>query len=163
MRIYLPATLTTLRELHKAGELGPAPLTGFAVTPSVREWYLDEDDEVLEYAAFTEATRAALRLLDGDPLAPRRRAVVAADVPDDEVRPHPELDRAVVRTTAPVALIQVASLHLDGAAAERDVAAAASAVLAADLGDDDAQFTMDGAEAHELEWYGVQELADLIR
>lgn len=162
MRIYLPATLTTLRGLHKTGEIGPAPVTGFAVTPSVREWYLDEDDEVLEYAAFTEAARAALRLLGGDPLAPRRRAVVAADVPDDQVRPHPELDRAVVRTTVPVTLAQVASVHLDGAAAEPDVAAAASAVLAADLGDEDAQFAMDGAEAHELEWYGVQELADLV-
>lgn len=162
MRTYLPATLNVLRDLHKAGELGPAPLTGFAVTPALREWYLDDDAEVLEYAAFTEAARAALRLLVADPLAPRRRVVLSVDVPDAVTSLHPELDRAVVRVAEPVVLDRLAAIHVDGRDAEPDVAAAASAVLAADLGDEDAQFTMDGAEDHELEWYAVAELPHLL-
>ncbi|WP_445058121.1 DUF6912 family protein, partial [Streptomyces griseus] len=36
------------------------------------------------------------------------------------------------------------------------------ALGAADLGDDDAQFTVDGAEDHELLWFGVQEIPQLI-
>jgi hypothetical protein len=162
MRIYLPATLPALQDLQKIGEHGPAPLTAFAVTPTLREWYLDDDEEELEYAAFTDAARASLRLLDADPSAPRRRVVLSADVPDAEVRPHPELDRAVVRIAAPVRVESLAAVHVDGAAAVPDVTAAASAVLAADLGDDDAQFTVDGAEGHELEWYAVQEIPDLL-
>ncbi len=45
---------------------------------------------------------------------------------------------------------------------EKDVAAAAAALGAADLGDDDARFTVDGAEDHELLWFGVQEIPQLI-
>jgi len=35
-------------------------------------------------------------------------------------------------------------------------------VGAADTGDDDAQFTVDGAEDHELLWYATQEIPNLI-
>ena len=42
-----------------------------------------------------------------------------------------------------------------------DVAAAADAIAAADAGDDDASFTVDSAEAHELAWYATQELPDV--
>ena len=48
--------------------------------------------------------------------------------------------------------------HIDAAEAEADVAAAAAAVAAADAGDEDAAFTVDSAEGHELAWYAVQEL-----
>jgi len=162
MRIYLPATVTMLREISADSSVGPAPLTAFAVTPALREWYLDDDEEVLEYTAFTQAARAALRLLDGDPLAPRRRVVLSADVPDRDVTLHPDLDRAVVRSTVPIPLDRLASVHVDGAEAEADVAAAAKVIMEADLGDEDAQFTVDGTDDHELEWYGVQELPDLL-
>lgn len=162
MRIYLPATLATLHQLEADKEVGPAPLTAFAVTPTLREWYLDDDEDVLEYAAFSQATRAALRLLDSDPTAPRRRVVLSADVPDREVTLHPDLDRAVVRSTVPIPLDRLASIHVDGAEAEADVVAAVAVIMAADLGDDDAQFTVDGTDDHELEWYGVQELPDLL-
>jgi hypothetical protein len=40
------------------------------------------------------------------------------------------------------------------------VAAAAAAIGAADAGDEDAAFTVDSAEGHELAWYAVQELHD---
>ena len=162
MRIYLPATLPMLRESEAAGEVGPAPLTAFAATPALREWYLDDDEEVLEYAAFTQATRAALRLLDADPLAPRRRVVLSADVPDTGVTFHPDLDRAVVRAVNSIPLSSLAAIHVDGADAEKDVSAAVGVILAADLGNEDAQFTVDGVDDHELEWYAVQELPILL-
>lgn len=162
MRIYLPATLVTLGDLHKSGEHGPAPITAFAVTPALREWYTDEDDEELEYAAFREAAIASLRLLEADPTAPRRRVVLSADVPDGEVRPHPELDRSVVRVAVPIPVEWSAAVHVDSLDAVAEVTAAARVIGAADLGDDDAQFTVDGAEGHELEWYGVQEIPELL-
>jgi hypothetical protein len=162
MRVYLPATLPALQDLQSSGEHGPAPLTGFAVTPALRESYLDDEEEELEYAAFSDAARASLRLLDANPTAPRRRVVLSADVPDEQVKVHPELDRAVVRIGAAVPLAWCAAVHVDGADAAADVAAAAKQTLDADLGDADAQFTVDGAEAHELEWYGMQELEALL-
>lgn len=162
MRVYLPATLGVLRAVGEEGRYGPAPVTGFAVTPALREWFASGEEEELEYAAFTDAARAALRLLDADPAAPRRRVVLSADVPDGEVTQHPELDRAVVRIETPVEFEWLACVHVDGAEAETDVAAAAAAIMAADLEDDDAQFTVDSADDHELEWFGVQEIPTLL-
>ena len=160
MRIYLPATSTTLRQLSDTSTIGPAPLTAFAVTPGLREWYLDDDIEELEYAATLEAARASLRLIDLDPHAARRRVVIACDVSAVEVRD--DLDRGVVRVNAPIALAEVASLHVDDRDAEQAVAAAAAVVLAADLGDESAQDAVDDAEGFELSWYASQELQDLL-
>ena len=162
MRVYLPATTRTLRTMVDSGELGPAPLTAFAVTPGLREWYTGGDLEELEYAALMEAARGSLRLLDEDPTSARRRAVVAADVPDSAVSVRPDLDRAVVRVTVPVPLRQVAAVHMDGPDAEEAVRAAADAVLEADLGSDDAKFLLDEAEGHELLWYATQEVGPLL-
>ena len=55
----------------------------------------------------------------------------------------------------------MASGHVDDLAAVADVSAAVAALAAADAGDDDAQFLVDGAEGHELMWYATQELGDL--
>ena len=71
MRVYLPSTLPALTAALKAGEIGPAPIAGFAVTPALREGYASGDLEELEYVALLEAARAALRLLAGDPTRPR--------------------------------------------------------------------------------------------
>lgn len=162
MRVYLPATSRVLRELVDNGRLGPPPLTAFAVTPDLREWYRDGDLDELEYAALLEAGRGSLRLLDEDPTAARRRVVIAADVPDGAVEVRPDLDRAVVRVTVPVAMSAIAAVHLDGAEAEPAVRAAADAVLEADLGSDDAKFLLDEAEGHELLWYATQEVGPLL-
>jgi hypothetical protein len=43
-----------------------------------------------------------------------------------------------------------------------DVAAAVAALPAAQAGDEDAQFTVDGADGHELAWYDVSELDDVL-
>src|SRR5262249_28066027 len=139
MRVYLPATVEMLRRLLETGEIGPAPLRGYAVTPALREWYVDDDLEELEYAALLDAARASLRLLDLDQRAPRRGVVIAADTTAAVLRP--DLDRSAVEVTEPVPIRRVASVHVDAPEAEPAVAAAADAVLEADLGSDDAQFT----------------------
>ncbi|MBI1757674.1 MAG: hypothetical protein HYR62_00360 [Actinobacteria bacterium] len=162
MRIYLPATIETLRQLLERGEVGSPPLRGYAVTPALREWYLDQDIEALEYAALLEAARTSLRLLDTDPKAARRRVVIAADVPDGQVLLRPHIERSAVELPEPVPHRLVASVHVDAAEAEEAVRAAAEAVVAAGLGDDDAQFVVDEAEGHELAWYATQEIGPLL-
>jgi uncharacterized protein DUF6912 len=159
MRVYLPATVETLRVLLGTGEVGPPPLRGYAVTPALREWYVDDDPEELEYAALLDAARASLRLLDLDPKAPRRRVVIAADAP---AVPRPDLDRSAVELAEPVPIRAVASVHVDAPEAEPAVAAAADAVVEADLGSEDAQFLLDEAEGHELAWYASQEIGPLL-
>jgi hypothetical protein len=162
MRVYLPATVPALHALHLTGALGTPPLTAFAVTPGLREWYADDDLEELEYAALLEAARASLRLLDADPAAPRRRIVVALDAPDDTVSVRDDLDRGVVRLAVAVTLANVASFHVDDSDAEDTIAAAARAVTAADIGDPAGQNAVDDAEGYPLSWYAAQELPALL-
>ena len=162
MRVYLPATSTRLADLIESGVIGPAPLTAFAVTPGLREWYLDDDAEALEYAATMEAARGSLRLLDSDPSAARRRVVIAADVADGIVTVRDDLDRGVVHVAEPVPLAAIASVHADDADAEPTVAEAAESIIAADLGSEPAQEKVDDAEGYELAWYANQEIAALL-
>ena len=158
MRVYLPLTLTTLRAAVAAGEV---PCTdGYAVTPGLREWYAEGDQDELEYSALTAAARESLRLLAEDPTAPRRRVVLAVDV--DGAQPRDGQERGTVTVTGPVPWRKVAAGHLDDPDAAEDIAAAVLAVGAADGGDDDAAFTVDSAEAHELQWYATQELPGVL-
>ncbi|MBE1590357.1 DUF6912 family protein [Nonomuraea angiospora] len=167
MRVYLPCTLPALAQAVEAGELGPAPLTGYAVTPALTEWYASGDTEELEYVALTEAARASLRRLaadraDGAETA-FRRVVVAAEVPERSVSAGADLEeRARVRLSDPIPLAKVAAVHVDDHEAIPDIEAAVAALPAADGGDDDARFAVDGAEAHELMWYATQEIPDLL-
>jgi hypothetical protein len=162
MRVYLASTMPALEEALQAGQIGPAPLAGFAVTPELRESYASGDLEELEYAALTIAARASLRLLAGGQ-APPRRVALAAEVPDEQVSPgHDPDDPAAVQVTAVVPIAKLASAHIDDPEAAPDVRAAIAALPAADLGDDDAKFAVDGAEGNELLWYAVQELAYLF-
>jgi hypothetical protein len=159
MRVYLPSTMSGLVDVLAKGEAGPTPLHAFAVTPALREAYASGDDEELEYVAMLAAARQSLRLLDADPAAPRRRVVLAADVPDAQVSWQAYDDEAAaVRVSAAVPLTAIASGHVDELEAVPDVTAATDAIVAADAGDDDASFTVDSAEAHELAWYATQEL-----
>jgi hypothetical protein len=163
MRVYLPTTLTALGYLLRAGAIGPPPVHGYAVTPALREWYASGDMEELEYVAMAHAARASLRLLADDPQAPRRRVVLAADVPDEQVGHNGGFDEpTLVEVGTPVAMDQVVSAHVDDPVAAADIADAAAALPAADKGDDDAQFAVDGAEGHDLLWFASQELPYLI-
>lgn len=163
MRVYLPTTLTALACLPPTGAIGPAPVRGFAVTPALREWYATGDLEELEYIAMAHAARASLRLLADDPQAPRRRVVLAADVPDEQIEHDGGFDEpTVVEVRAPVAVSEVVSGHVDDLVAMADIAEAVAALPAADQGDDDARFAVDGAEGHELLWYAAQELRFLV-
>ncbi|MFB7968687.1 DUF6912 family protein [Streptomyces rubiginosohelvolus] len=168
MRVYVPLTLSGLAAAHGAGEVGPGPLTAYAVTPGLREWYVSDDIEELEYAALNRAAAASLRMIAGNPDEVRRRVVVAVDVPDGSAVADPDNGLSAaslgeVKIAAVLPLAKAAAVHVDADDAEKDVAAAAAALGAADLGDDDAQFTVDGAEDHELLWFGVQEIPQLIR
>lgn len=176
MRIYLPATLSMLTDLNSTGEFVPVGGTAFALTPALRESYLDGDDEELAEAAIREAARASLRLLaaeqdeegpgDKDEEAgqksplPARRVVIAADL--DEVKLRPDLDVAVVKVSRVVPLSAVASLLVDGSDAEDKVLRAMELVDAADLGDEDAELAIGDVEDFDLGWYATQELPFLL-
>ncbi len=161
MRIYVPSTTSELTALRD-DELLPGPRAATALTTELREWYVDDDTELLEYAALLEAARLSVRMLDADPGAARRRVVIAAEVPDSAVEPDPRSGRGSVRLVGALRLADVVSLHVDGPDAEPAVAAATAVVIEADLGSEDAQFVVDEAEAHELGWYATQELGPLL-
>lgn len=162
MRVYIPATSVALDGLARKGALGTPPITAFAVTPALREWYVDDDIEELEYAASGEAARACLRLMATDPAAARRRIVIAADVPDASVTVRDDLDRGVVHLQVEVPLAWCASIHADDDDAETAVAAAAEVIDAADLGEPSAEEVVDDADGYELSWYATQEIGDLL-
>jgi hypothetical protein len=162
MRVFLPSTLPAVAQALQAGQVGPGPLPGFAVTPALREAYASGDTEELEYAALTEAARASLRLLAGDRAAPSRRVVLAAEIPAEYVRWDPDPgEPARVVVTAAVPVTWLAAAHVDAPDADSDVRSAVEALPAADAGDEDARFTVDGAEGYELGWYATQELSYL--
>ncbi|WP_454196393.1 DUF6912 family protein [Nocardia sp. Marseille-Q1738] len=184
MRVYIPVTVPMLRKLVADRVLAAVSGTAFAVTPTLREAYASGDDEELGEVAMAEAARASLRLLAAeretigesadiaeseqpDDAAPvtgggpvYRRAVVAADVTGAKLRP--DLDDAVVRLSGPITYQQIASVHVDLADAEPQVAKAVDVVDAADLGDTDAEFVLGDAEDHQLAWYAAQELPFLL-
>ncbi|MEU1205986.1 hypothetical protein [Nocardia sp. NPDC005825] len=166
-----------LRELVQDREIRALNDTAFAVTPALREAYASGDDEELAEVAMAEAARASLRLLAeeqaaadlggedaGDEAAPRgpifRRAVIAADVTGATLRP--DLDDAVVRLSAAIPYDRIASIHVDLAEAESEVAKAVEVIDAADMGDADAEFVLGDAEDHQLAWYAAQELPFLL-
>ena len=171
-RVYLPATLATLAAAYVSGRFD-AGYSAHAVTPAVREWYVEGDSEELEYVAFSEAAEASLRMLAAEVAAEERyenrRVVVAADVPPGCVEPVAEPPggvvtsfRSRVRLSCTVPLATVASVHVDGDGARSAVGEAVRAVPSADAGDDDAAFLLDEAESHDMLWFDVSEIADLI-
>lgn len=157
-RVYLPTTLAGLHGFLDAGSVDAT--VGYAVTPALREWYVEGDLEELEYTATAAAARASLRMLVES--ESRRRVVLAVEVADGAATSMPGLDRAAVRLAAPVPWSAVDSALVDDPSAADDVTAALAALVAADAGDEDAAFTVDTVEDHELGWYAVQELPALV-
>jgi hypothetical protein len=158
MRVYLPATLPTLRVAiseESGRQLAAGP--GFAVTPELREWYASGDTEELEYIALSLAAGVSLEFVAADPAAARRRVVVVAEVPDAAVTVVSTPiggQRGRVTLTAPVALRDIAAAHIDGDDAVADVTAAAAAP--------DDELAAEEAADHELLWYATQELEGLL-
>ncbi|WP_433699999.1 DUF6912 family protein [Nocardiopsis sp. CA-288880] len=147
MYVFLPSTVPALAALLEEGRLEGAPLTAFAADPGP-----EDDTEEAEYEAMYAAAEESLALLAADPAAPRRRVVLAADMPDAVVeREGVAADGVVrVRVTAAVPYKKLASAHVDDPAASADVAAAA------------AEPGSGAADDHELMWYAVQELRHLV-
>lgn len=149
MRIYLPSSLAEL-----GGGTRFAPRVVHAVTPGLRAALPDEDEEGLEYAAQLLAADDSLDGLDTSTRAGRRRVVVAADVPDavvDTVEDGESHAPSAVRLTSAVGWDDVACAHVDEAAAEADVVAAAA-------GDEAA---VERLAERDLLWYDVSELGRL--
>jgi len=162
MRVYLPASLPLLAQLRESGQW-PTDAQAHAVTPGLREWYVDGDEEELEYVAFTRAAQAALLLLHEDAAAPKRRVVISVDLPDKAVdTTDPQLGDSAVRLRSAVPLSAVAAIHVDDPGVVADIAEAVAAVAAALAGDEDAQFVVDGVEDHDLAWYDISELSHLL-
>ena len=174
VRVYLPTTLPGLEEVAGgAGRplLASAPVQAHSVTPALREWYAGADpkelEEELEYAASSDAAERSLHLLAADSSAPRRRVVLAVDVPVEALAATPPQDlagssRSAVLVTQDVPRTALVSVHVDDEAAVDDVAAAVGALAAAATGDEDAAFLVDAAEGHELLWYDASEVEDLL-
>ncbi|MEV7198024.1 hypothetical protein AB0N81_40475 [Streptomyces sp. NPDC093510] len=173
MRVYVPVTLSRLAEAYEAGELGPGPLVAYAVTPGLREWYVSDDIEELEYAALNRAAMASLRMVAAEAGAGAgagtgaggawRRVVLAADVPEGAAVAAPDgAPLGEVRVGGVLPLGKVAAVHVDAGDAEGDVGAAVEVLGAADSGDEDARFVVDGVEDHELLWFATQEIPGLI-
>ena len=164
MRVYLPLTMSMLRSA--LGEDAVSVIVATAVTPALREWYVEGDQDELEYAATAAAARISLSLIGAESLLGSDdvplRVVLAAEVPDGAATPSAADGRAVVRLAAPVPWRQVESALVDDRSAAEDVRAGALALAAADAGDEDAGFAVDSVQDHELGWYAVQELADLV-
>jgi hypothetical protein len=171
MRVYIPSTLRLLDEACHAGEFGPPPLTAYAVTPALREWYAEGDSasvsasvtEELEYAAMAQAARASVGLLAADPGTARRRVVVACEVgavpPADGTV---ELGDARLELHVVIPWTTVAAVHVDALDAAAVVGKAADRWEAAQNGDDDAVFALDSCEGEDLLWYATQEIPDLL-
>lgn len=161
-RVYLPGTLRLLAEWASEDAvtvMGQA----HAVTPALRSYFSDADDEELEYAAMVEAAFSSVRLLAADPDAPRRRVVIAADV-QLGITPTENEGYPISAVLLPgkVPMSDVASFHIDEADAESDVAAAALAMPSADTGDQEALLVVDAAEGHDLLWFDVAELDEIV-
>lgn len=163
MRVYIPATLNDIARGLADGVFARAGTTAHAVTAAVREWYVDGDEEELEFAASLEAAHACLRRLAADPAAPRRRVVISADVPEGDVATVADGPyRSSIVLSADVLRSSVACLHVDEELARDVVTAAVEALPSADRGDDDAAFIVDEAEATVLLWYDASEIATLL-
>ncbi|MCQ9343099.1 hypothetical protein NQ015_04410 [Corynebacterium sp. 153RC1] len=165
MRVFIPATFDILAELAENGAFHARSGYGFAVTPALREFFTEGEDEELSEIAFDDAARASLRLLATGEAGryPHRRVVISVDIDDSKVALYPDGGEAVVKLAEPeVKLAQLAAIHVDLEAAEEATAKAVELVDAADLGDEDAELAVGDALDNFMAWYDPSELAMLM-
>ncbi|MFE9242781.1 DUF6912 family protein [Nocardiopsis sp. NPDC006938] len=147
MYVFLPSTVPALAALLDRGRLEGEALTAFTADAGP-----DGDTEEAEYDAMYAAARASLRMLAEDPGAPRRRVVLAAEMPDAAVEHGGRHAEGVARVTVAggVPYKKLRSVHIDDTDAADDVAESA------------ADPASEAAEDHELMWFGVQEIRYLV-
>lgn len=165
MRVYIPATFCTLRGLNESSVITARSGYGFAVTPALREYYTEGDDEEIAHAAFQDAAEASIRLLavGDEEQFPYRRVVVSVDVDEKNITFVPENGESVVKLTpAHINLVDVAAIHIDVESSEPDTKAAIEVIDASDLGEEDAELTVGDAQDNFMAWYDPEELPFLV-
>lgn len=164
-RVYVPATFAMLRELSETGKLAARSGWGFMVTPALREFYTEGDEEEIAYSAFLEASMASLRLLTiGDEADfPDRRVVISVDIADSAIKPQPDMGEPVVKLDPAVFGVEdVAAIHVDIEDNEADTHKAIEAIDTADLGDEDAELAVGDALDNFMAFYDPSELPFLV-
>jgi hypothetical protein len=158
-RVYVPSTLTRLREVVVSGGVGPLPVLGHAVTDALRRAYAEGGEEEWEYAAMSAAAHDALGLLTEQDRP--RRVVIVLD--GASTAPVSEGDPSLVelREVAPVSTI--VAVHVDADDAAADVTPAREAWAAAQDGDPAATALVERCLDHDLAWYATQEIGQLLR
>ena len=135
------------------------------VTPAVRDFFIEGDEEDFSEYVFDDASRASLRLLATGEVEkfPHRRVVISIDVPDSVVTYRPELGESVVSLDPPTFSLQsVAAIHVDVESSEAATRKAIAVIDAADLGDEDAGLTVGDALANYLAWFDPSELGVIV-
>ncbi|WP_185963766.1 MULTISPECIES: hypothetical protein [Corynebacterium] len=165
MRVFLPATFAMLTELEETGQLAARSGWGFTVTPALREFYTEGDEEEIEYSAFLEASMASLRLLaiGDEEKFPHRRVVISVDVDDSVVTPKPDMGEPVVALNpATITKDNLQAIHVDIEESEAATAKAIAAIDNADLGDEDAELAVGDALDNFMAFYDPTELPILV-
>lgn len=166
MRVYVGATLRDLDRLLDAGELGPAPLEGNAVTGPLTAALTDgpnvPDDEELEFTATEDAARDSLRRLAAAGSESPRRVVLVAEVDDGLVRPDPARGDSAVVVDGPIPLRTVRAVHTDDDAAADAVAYAVRTIDPDRPNDEPDVDAADALAEHQLLWYASQEIPALV-
>jgi len=156
-RVYVPSTLSMVKEIVASGGIGPGPIVAHAVTDALRAEYPDGTDEDWEYAAMSAAAYESLALIAADDTM--RRVVIAAD--SASVIPVERGDLTLVEVDEVIPEAKIAALLVDTEDAEPDVAAASTALVDAEGGDDAALTVVDRCMDRELAWFAGQEIGDL--
>jgi hypothetical protein len=137
VRVYVPATLTSLGRYVADGGVGPTPIHARAVTAWLREAWPEAHEDEWEYAALMAAADDSAALLTEDD--PPRRVVLAVDV-DSVVASD---DSSLVEVDSAFPFTQVKAVH-------------------ADTDDLDRGAAYDPETLGDLGWYAVQEIPDLL-
>src|SRR5215470_1943794 len=152
MRVFLPSTLPALAEALRSGQVGGSSSgAGEGEGESGSESRSGSENKTGAGTPDPQPGYAVTPAL--------REAYASGDEEELEYAALTEAARVMVTTAIPVD--RLASAHVDDTEAGQDVRAASDALEAADAGDEDARFAVDGAEGHELGWYATQELSYL--
>ena len=143
-----------MTELIAMGTLA-GPRAGCAVTPALRDWFADGDDEDLEYAAQSRAADLSLALVAGD--HEPRRIILAVDVSAERDRDVDDLVGVVV--PGDVNVSDVAAVLIDVRTAIPAVAAAATSLIGSTV---DVPPEVETLDEHELAWYAPEEINGLL-